>query len=395
MREVVIIGAGIGAKWGRYDGTLIEMMAESALAAIDDANTDSVESVFVANMGSGAINHQAATGSALVDYLNLFPAGACAIENGPASGATAARIGYTAIASGLHDMVMVVGGEKMRVARGPVITDFVATMAHPVAEYMHGVTLPSLGAMLARLYFDKYGVTSEDLARIAIKNHSNGLKNPHAHIQRKIAMEGILTSRESKINNPVIADPLRLYDMCPVSDGAAALIMCSKEKAREFTDKPLVKYAGTGQGMDTMAVHEREDPTFLKAVKDASDQAFTMAGLKREDIAVSEFHDAFEILELAQPEAAGFYERGKAHLAVQNGETEITGKFPINPSGGLKSRGHPVGATGVAQLCELVWQLRGEAGERQVPSDPKHGYAVNFGGFGNNVIATILSRIEG
>ena len=265
MREVVIIGAGIGAKWGKYDGTLVEMMAESAITAMKDANTDDIDSVFVANMGAGAINHQSAVGSALVDYLNLFPAGACSIENGPASGGSAARIGYMAIASGVNDVVMVVGGEKMRVAPGPVITDFIATMTHPEAEYIHGVTLPSLAAMLTRLYFEKYGVTSEDLARIAIKNHKNGLKNPYAHIQRKITLEGILTSREAKLNNPIIADPLHLYDMCPVTDGAAAIIMCTKEKAREYTNKPLIKFAGTGQGMDTMTIHERKNPTFLKA----------------------------------------------------------------------------------------------------------------------------------
>ncbi|MHA1330303.1 MAG: thiolase C-terminal domain-containing protein [Candidatus Hodarchaeales archaeon] len=394
MREVFIIGASMGARWGRYSGTLIEMMAEASLGAIDDAGTDEIDAVFVANMGAGRINNQTALGSALIDYLNLFPAVGASIENGPASGATAARIGYMAIASSLHDCVMVTGGEKMRVAPGPVVTDFIATMAHPEAEYVYGVTFPSLGAMLARLYFEKYGVTSEDLARIAIKNHANGLKNPYAHIQQKITLEGILTSREAKLNNPMIADPLHLYDMCPVTDGAASIIMCSKEKAKELTDRPLVKYAGTGQGMDTMAVHEREDPTFLKAVKIASDQAFKMAGLERKDIDFAEIHDAFEILEIAEPEAAGFFERGKAHLAVRNGETEIDGRFPINPSGGLKARGHPVGATGVAQLCELVWQLRGEAGERQVPNDPTHAYAVNFGGFGNNVVATILSRYK-
>ena len=394
MRKVAIIGVGMGSRWGKYTGTLIEMMAEASLSAIDDAGTDEIDAVFVANMGAGRINNQTALGSALIDYLNLFPAVGASIENGPASGATAARIGYMAIASGLHDVVMVTGGEKMRVAPGPVVTDFVATMAHPEAEYIHGITFPSLGAFLARLYFEKYGVTSEDLARIAIKNHQNGLKNPHAHIQQKITMEGILTSREAVLNNPMIADPLHLYDMCPVTDGAASLIMCSMEKAQEFQKRPLVKFAGTGQGMDTMAVHEREDPTFLKAVKAASDQAFEMAGLTHTDIDFAEIHDAFEILELAELESAGFYERGKAHLAIRNGETELGGKFPVNTSGGLKARGHPVGATGVAQLCELVWQLRGEGGERQVPNDPKHGYAVNFGGFGNNVVSTILSRVE-
>ncbi|MFX0122454.1 MAG: acetyl-CoA acetyltransferase [Candidatus Hodarchaeota archaeon] len=392
MREVALIGIGMGSRWGRYDGSLIEMMAEASLDAINDAGTDNIDAVFVANMGAGRINNQTALGSALIDYLNLFPAVGASIENGPASGGTAARIGYMAIASGLHDCVMVTGGEKMRVAPGPVVTDFIATMSHPEAEYIYGITFPSLGAMLARIYFNKYGVTSEDLARIAIKNHHNGLMNPHAHIQQKITMEGILTSREAKLNNPMIADPLHLYDMCPVTDGAASIIMCSVEIAKKLSENDLIKFSGTGQGMDTMAVHEREDPTFLRAVRDASDQAFTMAKLKREDMDFAEVHNAFEILEIAELESAGFYERGTAHLAIRKGETEINGRFPVNPSGGLKARGHPVGATGVAQLCELVWQLRGEAGERQIPSNPKHGYAVNFGGFGNNVVVSILSK---
>lgn len=393
MRDVVIVGVGMGRQWGRYDGSLIEMMSEASLEAMDDARTDQIDAVFVANMGAARINNQTALGSALIDYLNLYPAVGASIENGPASGGTAARIGYMAIASGVYDCVMVTGGEKMRVAPGPVVTDFIATMSHPEAEYIYGITFPSLGAMLARIYFDKYGVTSEDLARIAIKNHSNALKNPYAHIQQQITMEGILTSREAKLNNPMIADPLHLYDMCPVTDGAASIIMCSMEMAQKLNKKPLIKFTGTGQGMDTMAVHEREDPTFLKAVKDASDQAFTMAALKREDIDFAEIHNAFEILEIAELESAGFFEPGTAHLAIRNGETEINGRFPVNSSGGLKARGHPVGATGVAQICELVWQLRGEAGERQIPNNPRHGYAVNFGGFGNNVVVTILSRV--
>ena len=395
MREVVIIGAGMGSRWGKYSGSLIEMMSEASIEAMNDAETDEIDAVFIANMGAGRINNQTALGSALVDYLNLFPAVGASIENGPASGATAARFGFMAIASGLHDVVMVTGGEKMRVAPGPVVTDFIATMSHPEAEYIHGITFPSLGAMLARLYFEKYGVTSKDLALIAIKNHANGLKNPKAHIQQKITLEGILTTREAKLNNPIIAYPLHLYDMCPVTDGAASIIMCSMDRAKELEKAPFIKFAGTGQGMDTMAVHEREDPTFLKAVKNATDQTFKMANLERKDIDFAEIHNAFEILELAQLESAGFYDRGTAHLAVRAGETEITGKFPVNPSGGLKARGHPVGATGVAQLCELYWQLKGVADERQIPNNPKHAYAVNFGGFGNNVVATILSKVKG
>lgn len=261
-------------------------------------------------------------------------------------------------------------------------------MAHPEAEYQQGVTFPSLGAFFTRIYFEKFGVTKEDLARISVKNHQNGLKNPYAHLQKEITVHELLNDVK---RNPIVADPLYHYVICPISDGAASVIICEKNFA-QLTDDPLIELRGMGHGMDTMAVHEREDPTFLSAVKRACDQAFSQANLTQDDISVIELHDAFTILELAEAEAAGFFKHGTAHLAVRNGVTEITGRLPINPSGGLKSRGHPVGATGVAQICELVWQLRGDAGDRQVLNDPKAGLAVNLGGFGNSVVTTIVSR---
>lgn len=391
LGEVAIIGAGM-TKFGRYHGSLMEMLSEASLRAIDDAGAGEkdFDMVLVANMGAGAINRQTAIASGLVDQLNLFPAGAQAIENGPASGGSAIRTGFMMIASGLVDTILITGGEKMRVAPGPVVTDFVAMMSQHDAEYIHGVTLPSLGAMLARLYMHKYGVTAEDLARIAVKNHRNAMNNPWAHLQQPVTLEGIMISREARINNPIIADPLRLYDMCPVSDGAASVVLCSLDKAKEFTDAP-VKIIGSGQGTDTHAVHERPDPTILRAVRYAADQVFQMANKKRSDIHFAELHDAFTILELAQSEDSGFFEKGKAHLAVREGETEIGGNFPINPSGGLKARGHPVGATGVAQAVEIVWQLQGEAGKRQV-TGAETAYAINFGGFGNNVVTHIFER---
>ena len=192
------------------------------------------------------------------------------------------------------------------------------------------------------------------------------------------------------VNNPPVAEPLRMFDCCPVSDGAAALVVCSEEVARK-SSKPLVKIAGIGQATDTHAVHEREDPTELKAVRMASEKAFKMAGLKVSDVNVAELHDAFTILEIAESEEVGFFKKGTGHIALEKGETSLTGKIPINPSGGLKAKGHPVGATGVAQLAELSWQLRGEAGERQVKG-AKVGFSCNFGGFGNNVVAFVLTR---
>jgi acetyl-CoA C-acetyltransferase len=206
----------------------------------------------------------------------------------------------------------------------------------------------------------------------------------------KITMEGILTHPQSHINNPVVADPLHLYDCCPVSDGAAAVLLTSLDVAKELK-VPIVEIAGFGQATDTQTLQERSDPTDLKAVSLAAQNAFAMAGIQPEDINVAELHDAFTILEIAESEHVGFFEKGEGAKALARGETRIDGKLPINPSGGLKARGHPVGATGVAQVVELVWQLRGEAGERQV-KDAVNGFSLNFGGFGNNVLAFVLRR---
>jgi len=384
LRDVAIIGCGM-TKFGRRKEDLIDLLAEASLAAIKDSHTEKedFDAVYVANMMAGETVFQTAVASSLVDRINLVPAAADRIENGPAAGGSALKNGVLAVASGLCDLVLVAGGEKMTTADTDVVTDLVATMTHPTAEYIHGVTLPAMAAMLTRIYMERYGVTERHLAMIAVKNHENALKNPYAHIQRACTVEGAMSSG-------MISDPLRLYYVCPISDGAAAVVLCPLEKVKKFTDKP-VKVSGFGQATDVQAVQERDDPAVLKSVRLAADQAFKMAGLKREDIDVVELHDAFEILELAESEDMGFFEKGKAHLAVERGETALNGRVPINPSGGLKARGHALGATGVAQVVELVWQLRGECGDRQV-KDAKRALACNFGGFGNNTVIHILER---
>jgi acetyl-CoA C-acetyltransferase len=376
----------------RDDDSLVDMLAAAGLRAMDDAGLGDrpVDAVYVGNMASGLFNHQVSVASSLVDRLNLMPAAADRIENGPASGGSAIKNGFLAVASGYHDVVLVVGGEKMREVIGPKSTDIVASMTHPEAEFIYGVTLPAMAGMFARLYMDKYGITREHLADVAIKNQSNGLLNPYAHIQMRITKEGILTHPQAHINNPVVAEPLHLYDCCPVSDGAAAVLLTTPEVAKEL-GKPIINISGVGQATDTHTLQEREDPTDLKAVTIAADKAFSMAGIKPKDIDVAELHDAFTILEIAESEHVGFFEKGEGGKAVANGETQIGGKLPINPSGGLKARGHPVGATGAAQVVELVWQLRGEAGERQV-ENATNGFSLNFGGFGNNVLAFVLRR---
>jgi acetyl-CoA C-acetyltransferase len=319
-----------------------------------------------------------------------MPAAADRVENGPASGGSAIKNGFLAVASGFNDIVLVVGGEKMREVIGPRATDIVACMTHPLSEYIYGVTLPAMAGMFTRLYMEKYGVTRKHLTQVAVKNQENGLLNPYAHIQMKITMEGTLTHPQSHVNNPVVADPIHLYDCCPVSDGAAAVLLTTEEIAAEM-GKPLVYVAGVGQATDTHTLQERSDPTELKAVQAASQKAFEMAELTPQDIDVAELHDAFTILEIAESEQAGFFPLGEGARAVDAGETRIGGSLPINPSGGLKARGHPVGATGVAQVVELAWQLRNEAGDHQVEGATK-GFSLNFGGFGNNVLAFVLRR---
>jgi acetyl-CoA C-acetyltransferase len=392
MRKVAILGVGM-IPFGRYENeSLVEMLSLPALRAMDDAGIGDrpIDALYVGNMAAGLFNHQSAVASALADYLSLLPAAADTIENGPASGGSAIKNGILAVGSGMYDLVLVVGGEKMRDVIGPRATDIVATMAHPMAEYIYGVTLPSLAGMFTRLYMKQYGVTAKHLAKVAIKNHLNGLLNPYAHIHAKITMEGILTSPHSIVNNPVVSDPLRLYDCCPVSDGAAALLLCPADMVKEF-NKPKVVVAGFGQATDTHTVHEREDPTDLKAVRLAAQKAFEMAKLTPKDVDLAELHDAFTILEIAESEHAGFFKKGEGAKALDEGQTEIGGKLPINASGGLKARGHALGGTGVAQVVELVWQLRGEAGERQVKG-AEVGFSLNFGGFGNNVLSFVLRR---
>jgi len=389
MRPVAILGVGM-TKFGRSDLTLAGLMSEASVAALRDAKLGnrSVDAVVVANMGAARVNRQTAIASALVDRLNLFPAAAETVENGPASGASAVKVGVQAIAAGMADVVLVTGVERMRAVNNLEATDFVASLSHPEAEYVYGVTLPSLAGMFARLYMSRYGLTRRHLALVSIKNHNNAMRNPYAHIHQAITMEGILDAPEARVNNPPIAEPLHLYDCCPVSDGAASLVLASLDVAQQL-NRPAVTIAGIGQATDTHAVQERSDPTELSAVRLAADQAFERAGLGPKEIDVAELHDAFTILEIAESEAAGFFPRGEGHLALEQGVTSLGGTLPINPSGGLKGRGHPVGATGVAQMVELTWQLRGEAGTRQVP-DARNGFACNFGGFGNNVVATVL-----
>jgi acetyl-CoA C-acetyltransferase len=407
MNKVAIIGVG-HTRFGVLEGKdLLDLLSEASLQALKDSNTLGVrfDDVYVGTMLSGELNSITGIASALVDKIGLLPAAADRIENGPASGGSAIKAGFQAIASGLSDLVLVVGGEKMTHITTPgYVTSKVATLTHPQAERPHGVSLPALAGMLTRTYLQKYNAKLEWLSDIAIKNHENGVLNPNAHFQKSIQqlMESAIKKGkgtwksvheflEDDMVNPIIADPLRLFHVCPISDGAAAVILCNAETAKRYCDTPVL-ISGIGQATDAHITYERDDITVLNALRQASRQAYNMAKKEPKDVDVAELHDAFEILEAIQSEDIGFFKKGEGGKAAHEGLTRIDGQIPINPSGGLKARGHPLGATGVAQIVELVWQLRGEAGKRQILG-AKTGITCNFGGFGNNIISILVERM--
>ncbi len=387
MNKVAIIGVG-HTKFGKLeDKDLLDLLCDASLEAIENSNTNDkdFDAVYVSCMLAETLNHMTAIASAVVDRIGLIPAAADHIKNGPASGGSAIKNAFYAITSGVCDMVLVAGAEKMTHITTPgFITSAIATITHHNAERIHGVSLPSLGGLLTRSYMEKYNVPKEWITSIAVKNHKNGMNNPYAHFQKEITLEKALSS-------PIIADPLRLYDICPISDGGAAMVLCSAEMAKKFCDTPIL-ITGVGQATDTHIVYEREDLTVLKALQICSKQAYDMAKKTPEDIDVCEAHDAFTILEAIQSEDLGFFKKGEGAKAAYEGLTEIGGVIPINPSGGLKARGHPLGATGIAQVIELFWQLRNEAGKRQV-QNAQTGITCNFGGFGNNIVSILVERM--
>ncbi|MBD3213118.1 MAG: acetyl-CoA acetyltransferase [Candidatus Lokiarchaeota archaeon] len=407
MEKVAIIGVG-HTKFGQLESkNLMDLLCGASLEAIHNSNTENVQfdSVHVGCMSAYAFNNLSGVASALVDRIGLIPAAANHLKNGPASGGSAIMAGFQSIKSGMNDLALVVGAEKMTHITTPgYITSNVATITHPTAERIHGISLPGMAGLLARIYLKKYNAKLSWLSDIAIKNHNNGSLNSLAHFQRSIESfmesaikkgkgnwENIHEFLEDDDRNPIIADPLRLFHICPISDGAAALVLCDATNAKKYCDTPIL-ISGIGQATDTHIVYEREDITTLKALKICSQKAYQMAGLQPSDIDVAELHDAFEILEAVESEDIGFFAKGEGAKAAHNGLTQIDGQIPINPSGGLKARGHPLGATGVAQVVELFWQLRGEAGKRQV-QDAKRGITCNFGGFGNNIISVIVEKM--
>jgi acetyl-CoA C-acetyltransferase len=382
MRDVAIIGVGL-MKWGElWKKPLRDIFVEAALNAIDDANVDKLDSMYVGCMSGGLFIGQEHLGSMLADYLGQKNIPAARVESACASGGLAVKLGYLEVASGMSNIVLAGGVEKMTDVDGSGATAALATAADQEYEVYNGATFPGLYAMIARAHMDKYKTTREQLAKVAVKNHKNGKNNPYAQFQMNITVDDV-------VNSVMVADPLRILDCSPITDGAAALIMCDLETAKKISKKPLVKIIGIGHATDSIALHSRKDLTTLNSTVKAAEQAYKMADVKPKDINVAEVHDCFTIAEVVVSEDLGFFEKGEGGCAVADGRTEIEGEIPINPSGGLKSKGHPVGATGVAQVVEIVKQLRGEADKRQV-KNAHIGLTQNMGGSGGSSIVHIL-----
>lgn len=384
MRDVAIIGVGM-TKWGElWEKSLRQIFVETALLAIEEAGVDRIDSLIVGSMSSGLFVGQEHLGSLLADYLGQTPIPAARVESACASGGLALKMGFIEVASGLADVVLVGGVEKMTDVTGHEVTYALGTAADQEYECFHGITFPGLYALIARAHMEKYGTTREQLALVAVKNHDNGSLNPLAQFPFKITVDSVL-------NSVLVADPLRVLDCSPITDGAAAVILCPVEMAKNLK-KPVIRIAGFGQATDTIALSSRKDITWLESTYQAAKKAYAMAGKRPEEIDVVEVHDCFTIAEVCVTEALGLVEKGKGGKAVEQGLTGREGRIPVNVSGGLKAKGHPVGATGVAQAVEIVKQLREEAGPRQVKG-ARVGLTQNMGGSGGSAIVHIFERV--
>lgn len=379
-----IISAGL-SKFGRREGLYArELFAEAALAAfhrVEDLDpSKDIKCAFIGQM-SEAYEHQAHTAPIAASWAGLFPAPAMRVENACASSGSALRCGIMAIISNMYDIVLVGGVEKMTNQPTPEVTGILANAADYPFEQWNGMTFPGLFALMATVHMHDYGTTEEQLAAVAVKNHKNGALNPKAHMQKEVSMDEVLKSRP-------VAWPLKLYDCSLITDGASCVILTKPKLAKKFTDN-YVHIIGSGQAQDTFCLHERASLTTVQAAKAAAQEAYKMADVRAKDISVAELHDCFTIAEIIGYEDLGFCRPGQGGKFVESGATALNGSIPVNTSGGLKAKGHPVGATGTAQIHELYLQLTGQADRRQV-ADAKIGLAHNLGGSGATGVVHIL-----
>ncbi|HEY3289157.1 MAG TPA: thiolase domain-containing protein [Anaerolineae bacterium] len=383
MRDVSIIGIGqveVGEHW---DKSLRELAYYALSAAMKDAKVAHIDSLYVGNMLSGELTGQEHLGAIIADFAGLRGIEAVGVEAACGSGAASMRMGYIAVAGGMSDFVACVGVEKMTDKQGGTVTSALAMAADGDYEALHGLSFVSINALLMQRYMHEHGYKREDFAGFAVNAHANAINNPYAMFRSPITPKQFADSK-------MIADPVSLLDSSPIADGAACVILAPTAIAKEFTDKPI-RIRASAIATDSVAVHDRRDPLFLEGGAISAQKAYAMAGVGPSEMDLFEVHDAFTIMTALSLEAAGFAPRGKGVGLALDGQIQRGGRIPITTMGGLKARGHPVGATGMYQIVELATQLRGDAGLNQI-TNAHIGMAQNIGGSGATVVTTILEK---
>jgi len=384
MRDVAIIGIGQTKVGEHWEASLRHLALEAIQASLADARVTRVDALYVGNMLSGELTRQEHLGALVADFAGFRGVEAFKVEAACGSGAAALRLGYVAVAGGMADVVVVVGVEKMTDSLGPQTTAALAMASDWDYEASQGLTFVSINALLMRRYMYEFGYSRQDFAPFAVNAHKNGINNPYAMFHFPVTAERFASAS-------LICDPVSLLDSSPICDGAAAVVLAPVELARSLPTTP-VRVVASAVGTDTVAVHGRRDPLVLDGAVISTRRAYEQAGVGPEGIDLFELHDAFSIMAALSLEAAGFAERGQGVRLALEGEIGIDGRVPIATMGGLKARGHPVGATGIYQVVEVVQQLRGLAGANQVPG-ARLGMAQNIGGSGATVITHILERM--
>jgi acetyl-CoA C-acetyltransferase len=379
MHQVAVLGVGQMPVREHWDLSIRDLAVGAGRAAMRDAGVERVDAIYVGNMTSGELSQQRHLGALVADFLGQWGAEAVKMEAACGSAASAMRMGLLAIASGEMDAVLVVGVEKLTESLGKQTTSALATAADADYEVVHGVSFVGLNALVMQRYMHEYGYDRHDFAPFALNAHANGAKNPNALFRKAINQKIFDKGR-------IVADPISLYDASPIGDGAAALLLVPVYKAPQ-----AVRVTGSASAIDTLAIHDREDPLWLKAAEQSAVRAYQQAGIGPQDVDLFELHDAFSIMAALSLEACGFADRGQGVRMGQEGDILPTGRLPIATMGGLKARGHPVGATGLYQLAEATLQLRGDAGEAQIDG-AKIAMTQNIGGSGATVVTHVLER---
>ncbi len=384
MRRVAVIGVGCSRFGELWDRSFRDIFIEAGVEALEDAEIEGreVEAIYVGNMSAGRYIGQEHIAALIADYSGLaeFSIPATRVEAADASGGVTLRQAYMAVASGVHDIVIAAGVEKVTDVGDAM--SLMSAAADQEWESFTGANLPALYALMARAHMNEFGGSEEDLALVSVKNHKNAVHNPKAQYRREISVEDVL-------NSPYVAEPLKLLDCSPISDGAAAVVLASEEVARKVCDSPVYILAST-QASDYLAIHSRRDILTIRSAAIAARQAYRDAGIEAKDVDVAEVHDSFTITEIMAYEALGFADVGKGYELVREGATSIDGDIPVNTSGGLKACGHALGATGIRQAVEITLQLRGDAEKRQV--DAEIGVTLNIGGTGATAVVTVFGR---